>query len=91
MSLTQKKKLSAQAIFTGIRNMKRFFLSAMIFIFSAFALTSIFAESLSGKLEKRWSYGAPNYGETLEMDSKNFYDVLVLDSPQCTKWRNAKC
>lgn len=63
----------------------------MIFIFSAFALTSIFAESLSGKLEKRWSYGAPNYGETLEMDSKNFYDVLVLDSPQCTKWRNAKC
>lgn len=62
--------------------MKKYFLFTMIFIFSAIASASLAAEALTGRLEKRWSYGAPNYGETPEIDAKDYYDVLVLDSPQ---------
>ena len=62
--------------------MKKYFLFTMIFIFSAIASASLAAEALTGRLEKRWSYGAPNYGETPEQDAKEFYDVLVLDTPQ---------
>lgn len=62
--------------------MKKYFLFTMIFIFSAIASASLSAETLTGRLEKRWSYGAPNYGETPEIDAIDYYDVLVLDSPQ---------
>ena len=59
----------------------------MVFVFGAVVgLDAVSQEHsgrlirLSGKLEKKFSYGAPNYGETQEQDSKEYYYVLVFDS-----------
>ncbi|MBR5932894.1 MAG: DUF4431 domain-containing protein [Treponema sp.] len=59
----------------------------MIFVFGAVVGLDAVSQKhsgrlirLSGKLEKKFSYGAPNYGETPEQDAKEYYYVLVFDS-----------
>lgn len=66
---------------------KIFTIFTLILVFCAATVFSAFSQEhedkvimLSGKLEKKFSYGAPNYGETPEQDAKEYYYVLVFDS-----------
>lgn len=66
---------------------KIFTIFTLILVFGAATVFSAFSKEhedkvikLSGKLEKKFSYGAPNYGETPEQDAKEYYYVLVFDS-----------